>query len=211
MQEFIKMLQLNRLTLKGKYIIINLVIIFSLFVNSKSTFSQKYEYIGKDSILIINPMMYYHLDLLKHKHNFEGITFKEYNTNSFKSIYDSLSSLYVPFKKYYAGQSLWDYKIGLNVAFDFLIDSNTSYSLWIFIPDSIYDSRSYFKSNLMKKLFSLRKFGIVAFKDSSHFKALNEIYKENKQDMKENEFYIEYKELLKKLNKKRKMKIENGK
>ncbi len=196
------MIQSNR----KKKIIIFITIILIISNGNTELIGDEYIKISDDSVRIINPMMSYHLDLLKHKHNFEDITFKEYNTNSFKMIYDSLSSLYIPFKKYYAGQSLWDYKIGLKVTFDFLIDSNTSYSLWIFIPDSIYDSRRYFKSNLMKKLFKLKKFGIVAFKDSTHIKDLNEIYKNDNQSINENYFYLEYKKLLKKLHKKNKSK-----
>jgi len=191
---------------KSEKIIIFITIILIISNGNTELIGDEYIKISDDSVRIINPMMSYHLDLLKHKHNFEDITFKEYNTNSFKMIYDSLSSLYIPFKKYYAGQSLWDYKIGLKVTFDFLIDSNTSYSLWIFIPDSIYDSRRYFKSNLMKKLFKLKKFGIVAFKDSTHIKDLNEIYKNDNQSINENYFYLEYKKLLKKLHKKNKSK-----
>jgi len=196
------MIQSNR----KKKIIIFITIILIISNGNTELIGDEYIKISDYSVRIINPMMSYHLDLLKHKHNFEDITFKEYNTNSFKMIYDSLSSLYIPFKKYYAGQSLWDYKIGLKVTFDFLIDSNTSYSLWIFIPDSIYDSRRYFKSNLMKKLFKLKKFGIVAFKDSTHIKDLNEIYKNDNQSINENYFYLEYKKLLKKLHKKNKSK-----
>jgi len=184
------MIQSNR----KKKIIIFITIILIISNGNTELIGDEYIKISDYSVRIINPMMSYHLDLLKHKHNFEDITFKEYNTNSFKMIYDSLSSLYIPFKKYYAGQSLWDYKIGLKVTFDFLIDSNTSYSLWIFIPDSIYDSRRYFKSNLMKKLFKLKKFGIVAFKDSTHIKDLNEIYKNDNQQINENYFSLSYKQ-----------------
>ena len=114
------MIQSNR----KKKIIIFITIILIISNGNTELIGDEYIKISDDSVRIINPMMSYHLDLLKHKHNFEDITFKEYNTNSFKMIYDSLSSLYIPFKKYYAGQSLWDYKIGLKVTFDFLIDSN---------------------------------------------------------------------------------------
>lgn len=175
-----------------------ITIIILILFNSEKLQADQFMKIGNDSVRIINPMMFYHLDLLKLKHKFEDITFKEYNSNSLQSIYDSLSNLYVPFKKYYAITSLWDYKIGLNVAFNFLIDSNTIYTLWVFIPDSIYDGRYFFKSNLMKKLFGLNRYGILAFKDSTHIKDLNQIYADDPKAYTNDDFYKEYLQLLKK-------------
>ncbi|HRP03264.1 MAG TPA: hypothetical protein PLE30_11510 [Candidatus Kapabacteria bacterium] len=179
--------------LKIKLLII-LIILMSFPINSCYVYCQNYEYIGKDSILIINRMMAYHLDFLKQNKTFEEITFKKYYNHSFKRIYDSLNNLYVPFKEYSlegdikAGNDM----SGLSVAFTFLADTNINYSLWVFIQDSIYHFDQLTKSDVKKKLFKLNKFGILAFKDTIN---------RNNQDFSE-----EYKNLLKKLHKKKKKK-----
>jgi hypothetical protein len=184
--------------LKKQFVkIILLIFTLSLFFETNTIYCVEYEHIGNDSIKIINNMMSYHLFFLKHDKYFESITFKEYNINSFKIIYDSLCKLYIPFNHYDLEE---DIKVsnemrGLSVAFTFIIDSNTLYNLWIFIPDNIYRFDQLIKSDVKKKLYKLNIFGILAFKDSIKVENLD-IENSKKPGI---TFYKEYHRALKKL------------
>jgi len=186
--------------------IIKMVIFFILiFVYTESN-GQEYVYIGKDSIKIINPMMSYHLSFIKDSFALEPITFRIYNDGSFKQIYDSLSRIYLIFDYTISGLNPKEDSSGLNLSYYFLVDSNVIYNLWIFIPDKIHRFGDLCRRNFLKKLFSLKEFGLIAFKDSEHINFLNEEYKTNPKDefLKNDEFFKEYKKLLIKLNKKKK-------
>jgi hypothetical protein len=55
------------------------------------------------------------------------------------------------------------------------------------------------KSDIKKKLFKLKEFGIVAFKSIENIKSLDEIYKNIPLKKIEDTFYKQYKKALKKL------------
>ncbi|HRP03142.1 MAG TPA: hypothetical protein PLE30_10895 [Candidatus Kapabacteria bacterium] len=182
-------------------ITIMILIIASFLINFNSVYNQRYDSIGKDSILIVNSTMSYRLFYLKNNLSFEDLTFKKFDTISFKGLYDSLRSIYEPFSHplIYADINEDDGMHGLEVCFEFLIDSTSIFNLWVYIPDNIYKYQELNRSNVLKKLYKISKFGIIAFKDSIEKKRLSS---QNSKSI----FYKEYLKGLKKLHKKKKKK-----
>lgn len=182
------------------------ILIIGLIVITKANLrSQDYVYVGKDSIQIINSMMEYHLDNIKDSLEFESITFeqKKERKYSLRQLYDSLSKIYLPYKFNLISGSTY-YDGSLNSQMFFLVDSITIYTLWVFIPDSLYlksklrgitGKRSY---KINKDLLEFKDFGILAFKDKKHIKKLNQNYKKDPSYLNDHPFYQEYLKLLKK-------------
>ncbi|MFA6571058.1 MAG: hypothetical protein WCT77_07455 [Bacteroidota bacterium] len=149
-----------------------IVLAATVFIFTASLYCQEYVKVGNDSIEIINWKMHYHLGFYKEKFKLEDCSFNYYKNNNFKHLYDSLSSIYLPFK--FKIKAVGD---GSNIVFFFLVDSCVVYNLQIFIPDSIY---KYVELNnerkLNKILPKLSRFGILAFKDSNVCSEIQSLY-----------------------------------
>ncbi|MBX3044626.1 MAG: hypothetical protein KIT33_01410 [Candidatus Kapabacteria bacterium] len=149
-----------------------MLVIYFFVISSNCLKCEEFAYVGDDSIRIVNYMMKYHLDFIKNSIEYENITFHkpENRTYTLRELYDSLKSIYLPFNTNTTVRSIW-YEGGLNSMNWFLVDSNTIYTLWIFIPDSLF-----LNSGLLQKMETTSKirineilkfedFGVLAYKD----------------------------------------------
>jgi hypothetical protein len=151
---------------------------------------------AKDSIEIINPKMSYHMKYYVNsfKHELEPISYNYYKYNNFKHLFDSLSTIYTPFKFRIKFRSPDEG----NFVFFFLVDSCTQYFLQIFIPPNTLSYRELNDNKYIDKLFKLKKYGILAFK----LDYCKEVEKKlsmapEKEWLRDDVIYREYKQLLK--------------
>lgn len=181
-----------------------IMFIFFFVISSNCLKCEEFVYVDHDSIRIVNYMMKYHLDFIKNSIEYENITFHkpENRTYTLRELYDSLKSIYLPFNTNTTVRSIW-YEGGLNSMNWFLVDSNTIYTLWIFIPDSIFlnsdilqkmDTTSQFG---IDEILKFEDFGVLAYKDKENIKFLNDLYKKDPSNLDDDEFYLEYLKLLK--------------
>ena len=112
--------------------------------------------VGKDTICIINQTMSKNLSLiLRSSFKLDSISYKNFILTPFQNIYDSLSKLFMPIKYYFISHDIIPYNdgvegneiLGINVFFEFLIDSNTKFNICVYIPDNIFKFEELNQSN----------------------------------------------------------------
>ena len=158
-------------------IIKKILIPIIIFLFSTIAYSQEYEKVGNDSIEIIHSMMQKHLFWCKQMFKLEDVSFNYYKYNNFKHLYDSLSSIYIPFKN--KMEEIGNDDNG--ILFCFLVDSCIVYNLQVFIPNNLYKYKELNSDKKLQRILpKLTKYGILAFKDSAMCKKIQSQYEDFK-------------------------------